>query len=92
MKKSVFLNNKQLGDEVCYVIDRKNQKKYIGNTLEKPGILLKKTFNRDTQFEQENLQSDVDYKDGLNERRLESAPMAKAKKVAGRKGGKVAHA
>jgi len=23
-KKSVFLNNKTLGDEICYVIDRKN--------------------------------------------------------------------
>lgn len=51
MKKSIYLNNKQLGDEICYVLDRKNQKKFIGNTLEKPNILLKKTFTRDTNFD-----------------------------------------
>jgi hypothetical protein len=44
----VFLNNKTLGDEICYVLERRNQKKFIGNTLEKPNILLKKTFVRDT--------------------------------------------
>ncbi len=41
---------------MCYVIDRKNQKKFIGNTLEKPNILLKRTFVRDTNFDKENLE------------------------------------
>lgn len=42
-----------MGDEICYVYERKNQKKYVGNTLEKPNILLKRTFVRDTEFDKE---------------------------------------
>lgn len=67
-KKSVYLNNKQLGDEICYVYERKTQKKFVGNTLEKPGILLKRTFVRDTNFDKEDLNADRDFKDGLNDR------------------------
>ena len=36
LKKSAIMNNKQLGDEICYVIDRQDKEKFIGNTLEKP--------------------------------------------------------
>jgi len=49
------MNNKVLGDEACYVIDRMNQPQFIGNTLEKPQILLKRTEVCDTQFEKEQL-------------------------------------
>lgn len=38
-----------------YIKNRENQLKYKGNTLEKPNILLKRTFNRDTQFDTEKL-------------------------------------
>lgn len=48
-----FLNNKKIGDELCYVYNRKNETKRMGNTLEKPCMLLKRTFNRDTTFEEE---------------------------------------
>ena len=34
---------------------RKNEQKRIGNTLEKPCVLLKRTFNRETTFEKEKL-------------------------------------
>ena len=40
---------------------RKNQSKFLGNTLEKPGILLKKTFVRDTTFAREELGGDGEY-------------------------------
>ncbi|EGR27080.1 hypothetical protein IMG5_201970 [Ichthyophthirius multifiliis] len=60
-QKSVFFNNKQIGDEICYVINRQNEKKLIGNTLEKPCILLKKTFNQETVFEKEELNQGEDY-------------------------------
>ena len=53
LKKSTVLNNKTLGDETCYIIDRKDKPKFIGNTLEKPQILLKRTEVRDTNFDQE---------------------------------------
>lgn len=55
------------------MIDRRNQKKFIGNTLEKPNILLKRTFVKDTNFEKEKLQSDIEYKQGLNERFQDTA-------------------
>lgn len=68
-------------------MDRRNQKKYIGNTLEKPNILLKRTFVRDTNFEKENLQQDVEYKEGLNERYQDTGAkhkeQHKSEKVAG---------
>lgn len=50
---SSFFNNKKIGEEICYVYNRKNEKKRIGNTLEKPCVLLKRTFNRNTTFEKE---------------------------------------
>ncbi|EAS01818.2 hypothetical protein TTHERM_00565630 (macronuclear) [Tetrahymena thermophila SB210] len=56
-----FFNNKKIGDEICYVYNRKNELKRIGNTLEKPQVLLKRTFNRDTSFEKENLEIGQDF-------------------------------
>ncbi|KAL4487468.1 hypothetical protein ABPG72_006988 [Tetrahymena utriculariae] len=56
-----FFNNKKIGDEICYVYNRKNELKRIGNTLEKPQVLLKRTFNRDTTFEKENLDKGQDF-------------------------------
>jgi len=50
-----FSNNKTIGDELCYVYQRKNEQKRIGNTLEMPCVLLKRTKNRDTTFEKEKL-------------------------------------
>lgn len=43
-----YLNDKELSDEHCYVLNRQNQDKFIGNNLERPRVLLKRTFNRDT--------------------------------------------
>ncbi len=40
----------------------------MGNTLEKPNILLKRTFVRDTEFEKERLEVDQDFKEGANEK------------------------
>ena len=61
LKKSQFLNNRSLGDEYCYVLDRKNKTRFIGNTLEKPPVLLKKTFVRDTQTNEESLQETKEF-------------------------------
>lgn len=40
---------------------RKGEEKRIGNALEKPCVLLKRTFNRDTNFDKEKLAADVTY-------------------------------
>jgi hypothetical protein len=39
---NTYFSNKKLADEQKYVLDRKNQERYIGNTLEKPQVLLKR--------------------------------------------------
>ena len=47
-----YLNNKELSDEHCYIINRQSQEKFIGNFLERPRVLLKWLFNKDTTFNQ----------------------------------------
>ena len=40
--KNVFQNEKRLSDEVIYVYNRKEKKNFMGNTLEKPGMIVKR--------------------------------------------------
>jgi hypothetical protein len=46
-----YLSNRKLGDEMKYVLDRKNEKRFVGNSLEKPRLLLKRNFIQDTNFD-----------------------------------------
>jgi hypothetical protein len=39
-----FMNDRKLADEIQYVLDRKTKEVYMGNTLEKPTMLLKRHF------------------------------------------------
>ena len=39
-----------MGDEFRYVFDRKNEKRFVGNTLDKPKMLIKRNFLKDTTF------------------------------------------
>lgn len=59
--QSIFLNNRKLGDEYVYVLDRKSKIRYMGNTLDRPQILLKRTFVRDTDTSKENLASGEEF-------------------------------
>lgn len=61
IRKTLTLNNRKLGDEYVYVLDRKNKTRYVGNTLEKPQVLLKRTFVRDTTSRQEELADNQDF-------------------------------
>lgn len=54
-KSCSYLSNKELSDEHCYVLVRQGDTKLIGNNLDKPRILLKRTEKRETSFEQEKL-------------------------------------
>ena len=87
LKHNQFLNNRKLGDEYCYVLDRKTQARYLGNTLEKPKILLKQTFVRDTQTKQEQLQQNQEFQNvALTEQRaprMQLATKAARKSVGG---------
>lgn len=51
--KNAYLSNRKLGDEFRYVFDRKYLKRFTGNSLEKPQILLKRLKIRETTFEEE---------------------------------------
>jgi hypothetical protein len=55
--RNIYLSNRKLGDEYCYVLERKKQTRYVGNNLEKPPVLLKRQLVGETTFQQENLQS-----------------------------------
>lgn len=52
---NLFLNNRMMGDELKYVIDRQNKDAQIGNTLEKPSLLLHRKFIKETTEDQEVL-------------------------------------
>ena len=55
MWKNFFLSNRQLGDELRYVFDRKNLPRFTGNTLDRPKMLVKRNYLRDTSFAEEVL-------------------------------------
>ena len=50
-----FVNGRVLGDEMKYVFDRQNKPAKIGNTLEKPSLLLHRKFIRETVDNEEVL-------------------------------------
>lgn len=47
-QESEFYNNKKMSEESSYVVNRRKEKKYIGNNLEKPKVFLKRIEVRDT--------------------------------------------
>jgi hypothetical protein len=47
--ESVYLTGRNIGDEYRYVLDRKGQKKYAGNMLERPALLLNPWAVRTTE-------------------------------------------
>jgi len=52
-----FLSNRKLGDEFRYVFDRKYTQRFMGNQLDRPTLLLKWNFVRDTNFNEEVVQT-----------------------------------
>lgn len=54
-QRSQFFNNKQLGDEECYIINRKTAKPLPGNFLEKPQLLLNRSVTQATKSAKEEL-------------------------------------
>ena len=86
VRKAQFMNNRKLGDEYVYVLDRKNKARYVGNTLEKPQILLKNTFVQETHTETENLAETAEFEKVREESLLEKPRAKKMDYVAGGKG------
>ena len=59
--KNIYISGKNLGDEMNYVLDRKNKKNFIGNTLKKPSILLHRKFIRETTEDEEKLKTETQF-------------------------------
>ena len=59
--KNIFLSNRELSDEFRYVFDRKYAERSLGNTLERPRLVLKRTFVQATTINQEALKQGEQY-------------------------------
>jgi hypothetical protein len=59
--ESVFLSGRNIGDEYRYIIDRRAAKKYPGNMLERPQLLLNPWAIRTTQTSVQEAQSGDDF-------------------------------
>ena len=53
--KNAYLSNRKLGDEYRYVFERKYLKRFAGNSLIRPQVLLKRMKVRETTFEEEQV-------------------------------------
>ena len=51
----MFESNNSIGDEIKYVFDRQKQEDQLGNNLDRPSLLMAKTFVRDTETKQQVL-------------------------------------
>ena len=61
-KENIYRSGARLSDEVMYVYERKNKTEFMGNTLEKPGVLLKRNKIEETLEHEEQLGQSADYK------------------------------
>jgi hypothetical protein len=59
--ENTYLSEKNLSDEINYVLERKGKQTFMGNTLEKPSGLVKRHFNKKTTAETEHLEVERDF-------------------------------
>ena len=59
--KNMFESNNAIGDEIRYVFDRQKKDNRMGNTLERPTLLMKKLFTKTTSTNDEVLKSGTSY-------------------------------
>ena len=59
--KNIYLSNRILNEEIQYVIQRRNLDNQLGNSLQMPSLLLKRTFKRDCENEEEKLEKGNEY-------------------------------
>eukprot|EP01022_Parablepharisma_sp_SALTPOND_P022439 TRINITY_DN455_c0_g4_i1.p1 TRINITY_DN455_c0_g4~~TRINITY_DN455_c0_g4_i1.p1 ORF type:complete len:1362 (-),score=197.70 TRINITY_DN455_c0_g4_i1:4439-8524(-) len=65
--RNLYLSNKELSPEFRYCLERRSQKKFMGNTLEKPKLLLRREFVQNTETKQEQFQVETEYQENANE-------------------------
>jgi hypothetical protein len=42
--KNIYLSNRELGDEFRYVFDRKYAERFVGSSLDRPKLILRRNF------------------------------------------------
>ena len=60
--KNIYLSDRVLNEEIQYVLQRRNLDTQLGNSLQMPSLLLKRTFKRDCDNEEEKLEKGNEYK------------------------------
>lgn len=78
--ESVYLTGRNIGDEYRYVLERRGQKKYPGNMLERPGLLLNPWAVRTTETGEQLARAGDDFarKGGMAEAAPASPPAPKS--------------
>lgn len=73
--RTYYESGRDIGDEYRYILDRQQARKYPGNMLERPGLLLNPWALRSTDAEKERLAAGGEYKgQSAAEARLPGAP------------------
>lgn len=65
--KCSYLNDKKLSEEHCYILNRAKQERFVGNSLQKPSLLMKPICLRDTNVEEEHLEAGKNFGKKNNE-------------------------
>ena len=72
--KNIYLSNRILNEEIQYVLQRRNLENQLGNSLQMPSLLLKRSFKKDCKNEEEKLEKGNEYK--KEDASIASAPKA----------------
>ncbi len=72
--ESLYLAGRNIGDEYRYVLDRRNQKKFPGNMLERPALLLNPWVVRSTETGEQMVQAGEEYRKMLRQQGGQTIP------------------
>lgn len=59
--KNMFESNNTIGDEIRYVFDRQKKENKMGNTLDRPTLLMQKQFVQHTTTNEEKIKAGTQY-------------------------------
>lgn len=82
--RNFYLSNRQLPSETRYCLDRRSFKKFTGNTLDKPKLVLRREFVKYTHTRDEDMDEGRDY-DNIEEEELFEEQAHKEKPKRGKK-------
>jgi hypothetical protein len=67
LRKTAYVAGRTLSDEYQYILNRRYQKRFVGNMLERPSLLTSRYSIRETQNEVESLAAGEDFYEAGNE-------------------------